>query len=121
MSLISVASAISIDASALSKELKMAQRESKLSRKIMDALRVEGYFCFKVHGSEFMMAGLPDIIVCADGMFIGLETKLPETRGNVSPRQQFVHEQIRSARGVAQVVCSPAEALAAVHAALADR
>ena len=92
----------------------MAQPEAKLSRKIMDALRLEGYFCFKVHGSEFMMAGLPDIIVCAEGLFIGLETKLPTARGNVSPRQSYVHTQIQHAGGVAAVVCSPAEALAVV-------
>ena len=93
----------------------MSQLESKLSRKIMDALRAEGYFCFKVHGSENMMAGLPDIIVCADGYFIGLETKLPSTRENVSPRQAYVHSLIENASGVAAVVCSPPEALAVVH------
>lgn len=93
----------------------MAQRESNLSRKIMDALRENGYFCFKVHGSEFMMAGLPDIIVCAHGYFLGLETKLPETRENVSPRQSYVHSLINTAGGYATVVCSPAEALTLVE------
>jgi len=86
----------------------------------MAALRAEGWFCFKVHGSEFMMAGLPDIICCAEGKFIGLETKLPHTRGNTSPRQELVHSQIRHAGGVAQVVCSPDEAVAVVRKALSD-
>lgn len=98
----------------------MTQPESKLSRKIMDALRAEGYFCFKVHGSEYMMSGLPDIIVCAKGRFVGLETKLPSTRGNVSPRQAYVHSQIENSGGVAQVVCSPAEALAVVKTTLKE-
>lgn len=96
----------------------MSQRESKLSRKIMNELRAEGYFCFKVHGSEFMMAGLPDIVVCAEGLFIGLETKHPETRGDTSPRQVLVHSQINNAGGHAQVVCSPAEAIAVVKEVL---
>lgn len=96
----------------------MSQPESKLSRKIMDRLRLEGYFAFKVHGSEFMMAGLPDIVVCAEGRFIGLETKLPSTRGNVSPRQAYVHSQIEHAGGVAVVVCSPQEAIDAIKTAL---
>lgn len=96
----------------------MSQAESKLSRRIMDALRLEGYFCFKVHGSEFMMAGLPDIIVCANGQFIGLETKLPSARKNVSPKQAYVHTQIQHAGGIAKVVCSPAEALEVVQHAL---
>lgn len=94
----------------------MAQRESKLSRDIMKALRLEGWFCFKVHGSEHMMAGLPDIIVCAEGYFIGLETKHPETRGATSARQDYVHCLITEAGGKAQVVTSPAEAVAVVRA-----
>ncbi len=89
----------------------MSQAESKLSRRIMEALRLKGYFCFKVHGSEYMMAGLPDIVVCAEGRFIGLETKLPSTRGNVSPVQRLVHSKIEHAGGAAYVVCSPQEAL----------
>lgn len=96
----------------------MSQRESKLSRKIMFELRRKGWFCFKVHGSEFMMSGLPDIIVCADGLFIGLETKNPETRNDTSPRQDYVHELITMAGGTAQVVCSADEAIAVVHRSL---
>ncbi len=93
----------------------MSQPESKLSREIMAALRRKKYFCFKVHGSEFMMSGLPDIIVCAEGLFIGLETKMPSKRDNTSPRQDRVHEQIREAQGIASVVCSVAEALRVVQ------
>lgn len=99
----------------------MAQAEAKLSRKIMDALRLQKHFCFKVHGSEYMMAGLPDIIVCAQGLFIGLEVKLPLTRGNVSPVQKHVHTKIEAAEGVARVVCSPEEALQVVEEALNER
>lgn len=97
----------------------MAQRESRLSRKIIDALELEGHFCFKVHGSEHMMAGLPDIIVCAHGLYIGLEVKHPETRNNTSLRQDYVHGKIRKAGGVAEVVCSPREALDVVARAVA--
>jgi Holliday junction resolvase len=96
----------------------MSQPESKLSRKIMDRLRLEGYFAFKVHGSEYMMAGLPDIIVCAEGQFIGLETKMPATRANVSPRQAYVHSLIENARGTAAVICSPQEAIDVVNRVL---
>lgn len=97
----------------------MSQPESKLSRKIMDRLRIEGYFVFKVHGDEFMMAGLPDLIICAKGQYIGLEVKLPSTRGNVSPRQVLVHSMIENAGGLARVVCSPQEAVDTVKEYLA--
>lgn len=98
----------------------MAQRESRLSSKIQSALKAEGWFCFKVHGSQYMMAGLPDIIVCAEGLFIGLETKLPETRNNTSLRQDYVHGKIRGAGGTAEVVCSAEEAVAVVRRRLSS-
>lgn len=84
----------------------------------MTAIRARGWFCFKVHGSEFMMAGLPDVIVCAEGLFIGLETKMPTKESNTSARQDYVHEQIRGAQGVAIVVNSVAAAIEAIEQAL---
>lgn len=94
----------------------MAQAESRLSRQIMTALRAEGIFCFKVHGSEHMMAGLPDVIACVEGKFLGLETKVPGKASNTSARQDFVHEQIRDSGGSAVVVTSVEQALAACRA-----
>lgn len=96
------------------------QPESRLSRNIQQALRLEGWFVFKIHGGPTMMAGLPDLIVCAEGYFIGLETKMPEKRNNTSPRQDFVHEQIRIAGGLVYVVTSVAEAVDVVHRALME-
>jgi hypothetical protein len=96
----------------------MAQKESKRSRDIMNALRVEGWFCFKVHGTELVMAGLPDIIVCAEGLFVGLETKEPDKRDNTSARQDYIHDRIREAGGVVHVVVTPAEAVSVVRRAL---
>lgn len=93
----------------------MAQPESKLSRKIMDALREEGAFAFKVHGSEHMMAGLPDIICCYRGSFFGFETKMSGKRDNVSLRQERVGSMIKEAGGAWYVVCSPEEALGVIH------
>lgn len=95
----------------------MAQRESKLSRDIRRAIQGEyGFdvFVFKVWGSEHMMAGLPDLIGCIRGRFFGLEVKHPETRGDVSARQDFVGGQILAAGGLWAVVTSPREALSAL-------
>ena len=90
----------------------MTQRESKLSRSIMAALTKRGAFCFKIHGGPFMMAGLPDIIVCVDGKFVALETKMPG--GHASPIQQLIHSKIRQAGGRVYVVSSVPEAVIAV-------
>lgn len=87
----------------------MTQPEARLQRRIQDAIKLEGYFVFKVHGSEYMMAGLPDLIVCAHGLFIGLEVKMPGEKP--SNTQVHVHGKIRAAGGVARVVYTPQEAL----------
>lgn len=87
----------------------------------MTALRAEGWFCYKNHGSEYMMAGLPDIICCAEGLFIGFETKHPESREDTSVRQEYVHDLIRKAGGTAQVVTSAKEAVRVVKRILKER
>ena len=97
----------------------MSQPEARLSRKIMDAIRAKGYFCFKVHGTDTMMSGLPDIIVCADGYFIGLETKMPNKRSNTSAIQKHRHDEIRESGGAAFVVCAAVEALAVIDQVIA--
>jgi len=100
--------------------LPMTQRESGLSKQIQVALRAEGAFCFKVWGSEYMMAGLPDIIGCYQGRFFAFETKLPEKRKNVSLVQQRVMAKIRTAGGYAQVVCTVMEAVNALEKVISD-
>lgn len=88
-----------------------SQRESKLSRKIMDELRAHGAFAFKVHGGPWMMAGLPDIIACVEGRFVALETKNPGDKMQTSKIQLHVHRLIRKAGGTCAVVSSVREAM----------
>lgn len=58
-----------------------------------------------------MMAGLPDIIVCYRGVFIGLETKTPEG-DKPTRRQLYVHGRIEHAEGFVAVPRTVADALA---------
>lgn len=99
----------------------MSQRESRLSRQIMDALRQEGHFCFKVHGNATMMAGLPDVVVCAQGLFVGLEVKLPENRNGATKIQRHRANEIWRAGGECLVVCSVREAKQVVANVVAAR
>lgn len=92
----------------------MSQKESRRSRDILTLLRQHGCFCFKVWGSERMMAGLPDIIGCYRGRFFAFEVKEPDRRSNTSQRQKYVMGKIRQAGGLAQVVVTPEEALRAL-------
>lgn len=91
------------------------QPEARISRAILAELKKAGVFAFKVHGSLHMMAGLPDIIACVDGFYLGLETKTPDKRKNTSERQKYVHGLIGDAGGLVEVVCSVPEAMAAVN------
>lgn len=99
----------------------MGQQEARISREIMKALRAEGAFCFKVHGSEYMMAGLPDIIGCYQGLFFAFETKRPEKRSNTSPEQDKVMGLINQSGAYAEVVCSKQEAVIKLLAYAARR
>lgn len=97
----------------------MAQPESRLSKKVQQALRAKGAFCFKVHGSEYMMAGLPDVICCYRGYFLSFELKVPGKEHNTSARQRYVIEQIQAAEGIAMVISSVIE-VEALLAAIDD-
>lgn len=74
------------------------QPESKLSTKIMKAWRKQGGWCYKVHGGEFQLAGVPDISGIYDGISVWCETKLP---GNWEPslKQKVRINAIRRASG----------------------
>lgn len=53
------------------------QPEGKLSLAIMKAWRERGAFCYKVHGSEYQPAGIPDISGVFMGLSVWCETKMP--------------------------------------------
>lgn len=99
----------------------MAQPESRRSREIQQLLRAQGWFCFKVHGNEHVMAGLPDIICCAEGFFYGIETKEPGREGNTSGRQRYVHTKIIDAGGLAFVASSKERVVEIIKADILKR
>lgn len=84
------------------------QGESRLSARIIARVRERGGFAFKVQAGPTMRAGLPDIVVCWRGLFVGIETKMPGAEG-ATPIQQHVHKEIRDVGGVVFVVRSVEE------------
>jgi len=64
-------------------------------------------FCFKEHGGAYGTAGLPDIICCYRGRFLGLEVKQPG--GKPTKLQEATLERIRAALGRAHMVTGVAE------------
>ena len=82
----------------------MSQPEARIGKRIRDFLTEQGAFVFKVHGGPQMMAGLPDLIVCINGRFVGIEVKQPGQRP--APRQLFVHSLIMRSGGEVIVATS---------------
>jgi hypothetical protein len=109
----------------------MAQPESKLSRRIKDAIKAGGGYAVKFHGGPITEAGTPDILACIPcdvwtedlgqmgheviGRFVGLETKMPDG-GDPTPIQKRRHDQIRAAGGVVIVPRSVEDAIEALDA-----
>ena len=75
------------------------QPEGKLSTAIMKAWRDMGAWCFKVHGSEYQPAGIPDISGVFKGHSVWCETKMP---GNKPSMVQW--KRIRDLRRVGALV-----------------
>ena len=73
-----------------------------------------GGFWFKVHGSAFQEAGLPDLLGCVTGLYIGIEVKAPGKISEVTPIQQYRLSQITAAGGLGIATDNPIEALKAV-------
>src|SRR3954469_2932720 len=84
--------------------------ETRLQRTIQRALRRE-FKCWlmKIHGSAFQMAGVPDLLICCEGLFFGIEVKMP--KGKVSDIQKEVMRNIKKAGGHCTVAITPQEAI----------
>src|SRR3546814_4336782 len=66
----------------------MSQPEARLGTAIRRACIARGAFAFKIHGGPTMMAGLPDLIMCYRGRFIGMEIKVPDPSSQPSTIQR---------------------------------
>jgi hypothetical protein len=80
------------------------QPEGKLVVKIKGIVEARGGRCFKIQGSDesFQEVGIPDLLCCFWGIFVGVEVKLPG--GDLRPAQRAVLHEIYHAGGVAAVV-----------------
>lgn len=75
-------------------------REKKVETDIKDYLFSKGAYYFKVHGSALMEPGIPDIIACYKGYFIGIEVKAPGKDSGQSAVQKVHEKNILKAGGI---------------------
>ena len=85
--------------------------ESTITADIMKRLRAFGGVWSKIHGGPMQTTGLPDIVGCYRGRFVGFEVKRPSTRNNVSGRQRFMLSILKDAGAITGVVVSAHEAI----------
>jgi len=74
--------------------------EKKIETEIKNYLFSKGAYFFKVHGSAMMPKGIPDIICCYKGKFIGIEVKAPNKLNNQSEYQKIHMKNILDAGGI---------------------
>jgi len=80
----------------------MSDTEQSVQSKIIAFLKAHDIFHFKTVVTN--KAGIPDIIVCHKGRFVGIEVKAP--KGRLTPLQTRTLEQIQASGGSAMVATS---------------
>lgn len=80
------------------------QPERKLVKKIQKLIADRGGRSFKIQGSDetYQENGIPDLLICYRGIFIGAEVKQPGAK--LRPSQRVVLHEIYDAGGVAAVL-----------------
>jgi hypothetical protein len=89
----------------------MKKLETRLVHKIIDAIHKEYPTAYlrKIHGNPFQHAGIPDIVGCVKGYFIGLEVKT--ATGRITKIQDLEGLEIIKAKGIYGVVTNETQAL----------
>jgi len=75
--------------------------EQQIQTKIKTWLESQGAYVIKVISAT--KAGIPDLIVCYKGLFIGIEVKRPSTKSNVSKLQKYNLDKIIACGGHSMV------------------
>lgn len=75
--------------------------EQDVQRKIIKYLEAKGAYVVKIISAS--KAGVPDLLVCYEGRFIGIEVKRPAKKTNASKLQVYNIELIQNALGLAGV------------------
>ena len=76
-------------------------KESTLQRKVIQGLRAQGCYVFKVVGGPAQQRGTPDLLICVGGRFVAIELKVPGK--TAAPLQLMELQKIRNAGGRAEV------------------
>lgn len=76
--------------------------EKKFETQIKAYLKSKGVYYFKFFANAFTPVGIPDIIACVNGRFVGIEVKAEN--GRPSELQKYNVERIKASGGIALIV-----------------
>jgi Holliday junction resolvase len=76
--------------------------EAKVKKKVVDVLKSNGAYYFYPVTGGYGRSGVPDIICCYHGVFIGIECKAGSNKP--TPLQEAEMRKIRDAGGITLVV-----------------
>ena len=96
----------------------MLERDIIIAIKIYLASLGSDVFFWKEHGGPYGTSGIPDIICCYKGRFLGLEAKLPG--GNLTALQRRALDKINAAGGIGRRVENVEDVKAVIAQADAD-
>lgn len=77
---------------------KEVAEEKNFENKVKKYLDSIGAYHFKIWGGGFQKSGLPDIICCNNGIFVGIEVKAKN--GHASELQKYNCRKINEAGGI---------------------
>lgn len=77
----------------------MQTPEGRVKDKVKKLLRQYDVYYFMPMQNGMGVHGIPDIIACCNGYFIGIETKAPGKIKNLSPNQKLQLGKIADAKG----------------------
>ena len=82
-------------------------RESSLVKKIQSYCKKNNIWCVKIWGGGYQSGGIPDLILCVDGLFVAIETKVDDNK--LSCLQEYNIKKIRQSNGEAAEIRSMEE------------
>ena len=86
-------------------------KEKVVEDKIKEYLFTKHIYYFKVHGSNFQVRGIPDIVSCINGHFVGIEVKRPGAKNEQSEYQKIHQRNIEKSGGTYLLVDSVQEVI----------
>lgn len=74
-----------------------SRKESAFSKDVKSYIKDKGFYVIKYHGGQFSEIGVPDLLACINGTFVGLELK---TGTKATEAQIFDLHKIRESGGI---------------------